>query len=82
MSKKPLKKSYTIYEARTHFSKLLKRVMEGEQVVIALRDKPIAKLVAYNPAPEDRIPGSAKDGFIISDDFDAPLPEDLLKTFQ
>jgi antitoxin (DNA-binding transcriptional repressor) of toxin-antitoxin stability system len=81
MAKKSKQNTYSIYQARTQFSKLLKRVLAGEEIIIAHRDKAVAKLVTVQPAPEARKPGSAKNSFIMSDNFDAPLPDDLLVKF-
>jgi antitoxin (DNA-binding transcriptional repressor) of toxin-antitoxin stability system len=41
----------------------------------------VAKLVPFEKPPQDRKPGSAKDKMVIADDFDAPLPDDILKEF-
>lgn len=79
--KSPHKTLYTIYEARTHFSELLKRVMAGEEITIAHRTKEVAKLVPLRPAPAERQPGSARGQFITREDFDDPLPPDLLASF-
>jgi len=70
-----------IHEAKTHFSKLLKRVAAGEEVTIANRGTPVARLV---PAlrPQGRgILGLAKDQFEVPEDFDAPLPPEILAGF-
>jgi prevent-host-death family protein len=71
-----------ISEARTHFSKLLKRVLEGEEVIIARAGQPIARLSPLQPKRGKRVPGSAEGMFTMSDDFDAPLPEDLQRAFE
>lgn len=81
MKKKGGKNVYSIYEARTNFSKLLKRVLSGEEIFIANREKTIAKIIPSTPAPQERLPGSAKGTFIIKDDFDAPLPQELMDSF-
>jgi prevent-host-death family protein len=70
-----------ITEARTHFSKLLKRVLKGEEVIIARAGQPIARLSPLQPKRGKRLPGSAKGMFTMSDDFDAPLP-DLERAFE
>ncbi len=71
-----------IHEAKTQFSKLLKRVQLGEEIVISKAGKPIARLVPF-PAPAlVRKPGTAKGMITMSADFDAPLPEDLQKAFE
>ena len=67
---------FNIHEAKTHFSKLLERVLSGEEIVIAKAGKPVARilpLTADDHSP--RIPGIDKGKVIIQSDFDAPLPE-------
>ncbi len=73
--------SYNIHEAKTHFSRLLQRVLAGEQVVIAKAGKPVAKIVPVKPErlrEPDRYRGLVR----IAKDFDAPLPPDLLNPFE
>ena len=71
-----------IHEAKTHFSKLIEKAQAGEEIIIAKGGKPVAKLVGLGPAKTLRQPGSAKnDAVFVADDFDAPLPEDLLRDF-
>ncbi len=70
-----------IHDAKTHFSRLLARVSEGEEVIIAKAGRPIARLVSIVQKPKQRLPGSAKEKIMLSDDFDAPLPDEILKTF-
>ena len=67
---------YNIHEAKTHFSKLLERVSNGEEVVIAKAGKPVARLLPY-VAEEDtpRVPGIDRGKVTIMPDFDAPLAE-------
>ncbi len=67
-----------IHDAKTHFSKLIERVLLGEEVVIAKAGKPVAKLVPITPEAGDRHPGSAQGMFVVPTDFDEPLPEDVL----
>ena len=71
-----------IYEAKTHFSKLLDRVMNGEEIIIAKSGTPVARLLPIADPPVIRKPGSAKGSIRIAPDFDAPLPEDVLKDFE
>jgi prevent-host-death family protein len=60
-----------IHEAKTHFSKLLARVMRGEEIVIAKAGKPVARLVPERPpALARRIPGIDKGKLKIAADFD------------
>jgi prevent-host-death family protein len=67
-------KTVNVHEAKTHFSKLLKRVAKGEEVVIAKAGKPVARLVPM-PEPPKRLFGQLRGQAWIADDFDAPDPE-------
>lgn len=71
-----------IHEAKTKLSKLLTRVKEGEEIIIAKAGKPVARLIPVTERPVERLPGSAKGQVRISPDFDAPLPESFLKSFE
>lgn len=71
-----------IHEAKTHLSKLLEEVSKGREVVIAKAGKPIAKLTGLSPARPVRKPGFLKGKIKIADNFDAPLPDDLLDAFE
>jgi prevent-host-death family protein len=71
-----------IHEAKTHLSKLLARVKEGEEIVIAKAGQPIARLVPVVERPNRRLPGSARGKVTIAPDFDAPLPEAILEAFE
>ena len=71
-----------IHEAKTRFSKLLKRVQMGEEIVIAKAGKPIALLAPFREISAARKPGTAKGLITISPDFDALLPDDFQKAFE
>ncbi len=75
-------KTVNIHEAKTHLSRLLLQVAAGEEVIIAKAGKPIAKLVPLTESSGRRVPGSAKGQIWMSEDFNAPLPEDLLRLFE
>jgi prevent-host-death family protein len=71
-----------IHEAKTHLSRLLQRVAAGEEVTIARAGVPVARLVAVKPKPNKVRPLGMDRGRVwVADDFDAPLPDDLLKAF-
>ena len=70
--------SVNIHDAKTHFSRLIERVLLGEEVVIAKAGKPVAKLVPFTPDAVDRSPGSARGAFVVPPDFDEPLPDEVL----
>lgn len=46
-----------IHYAKTHFSSLLERVENGEEIIIARKNKPIVKLESYNKSQKERILG-------------------------
>lgn len=83
--KKPrLRERVSLYEAKTHLSELVEEAARGREIVIAKSGKPKARLVPL--APEDtrhlRRPGLGKGkGMWIADDFDAPLPPEILRLF-
>jgi prevent-host-death family protein len=71
-----------VREAKTHLSRLLMRVAQSEEIVIARAGKPIARLVPVEPKPRCRILGQDEGLFEVPDDFDAPLPADLQACFE
>jgi len=65
-----------VHEAKTQLSKLLAKVEQGEEVVIARDRTPIAKLVPFQPPAKKRLRvGDWKGRMWISPDFDAPLSD-------
>ncbi|MGH2737284.1 MAG: type II toxin-antitoxin system Phd/YefM family antitoxin [Actinomycetota bacterium] len=66
-----------IHDAKTHFSRLVDRVLQGEEVVIAKAGRPVARLVPLPPRVPRRTPGSARGLIEIGPDFDEPLPDDI-----
>lgn len=73
---------FNLYEARTGLSKLVDRAAEGEEIVIAKAGHPMAKLVAFKAPAVKRQPGGWEGKVWMADDFDAPLPDDLLDAFE
>lgn len=72
-----------IYEAKTRLSELVEQASRGETIVIAKAGTPLAKLVPLDARPKSTIKfGTMKGEFKESDDFDAPLPDDLLELFE
>lgn len=69
------------HEAKTHLSRLLKRVAAGEEIVIARAGKPVARLVPLEDGGPARELGFVREGLRIAEDFDAPLPEEVLRSF-
>lgn len=71
-----------IHEAKTHFSKLLGRVELGEEITIARAGKPVARLMPVAIKQGRRIPGTAKGKIILAENFDEPLPEEIIRAFE
>lgn len=70
-----------IYQAKTHFSKLVDAVIHGDEIIIAMAGKPVAKLGPIAKQPERRF-GVLKGKIKIAKDFDAPLSDELLADFE
>ncbi len=66
-----------IHQAKSQLSKLIQRVIDGEEVVIAKHNKPVAKLVHLKTGKPERRIGTAKGLVTISPDFDQPLDDFL-----
>ncbi len=64
-----------IHEAKTTLSKLIKKVMNGEEVIIAKGNKPVVKLVQVDTKKHNRKLGTAIGKIKIFEDFDAPLDD-------
>lgn len=62
-----------IHKAKTHFSKLIDQVLNGEEIMIARRGHPLIKLVPFVAETPLRHGGQFKGLMHISDDFDKPL---------
>jgi len=74
-------KSVGVHEAKTHLSRLLEEVSAGGEVVITRRGEAIASLVAVNPSSRRRL-GIDRGRFVVPEDFDEPLPAELLAAFE
>lgn len=71
-----------IHEAKTHLSRLLQRVAGGEEIIIARSGKPVARIVSINTTPAVRPLGMDQGLYRVPEDFNAPLPADLLAAFE
>lgn len=69
-----------IYDAKTRLSELVERAAAGEEIVIAKAGRPVARLVPLRV--RERTPGRGAGRITISPDFDAPLPDELLRKFE
>jgi prevent-host-death family protein len=69
-----------IHEAKTHLSKLILSALEGEEVLIAKAGIPLVKLIPVGTDHQKRL-GAFKGKIFIAEDFDAPLPDNMINTF-
>jgi prevent-host-death family protein len=74
-------KKVNVHEAKTQLSKLLQRVAAGEEIAIANRGVPVARLVPAALPKAHRELGTERERLKIAEDFDAPLPMDILAAF-
>lgn len=70
-----------VHAAKTHFSKLLQRVAAGEEITIAKAGVPVARLIPVTDSTKPRVLGLGRGSAWIADDFDAPLPDEILAGF-
>lgn len=73
-------KSVGVHEAKTHLSRLLEVVERGEDVEITRRGVVVARLVP--PALRHRRLGIDAGRFDFPDDFDAPLPDEVVDAYE
>lgn len=70
------------HEAKTNLSRLLDNVEKGEEIIIAKANRPVARLVPYRAVGPQRLPGFLKGKVRVADDFDAPLSDEIIRTFE
>ena len=73
---------YNLYEAKTSLSRLVDRAASGEEIILSKAGKPLAKLVPYQQHSQPRQPGGWEGTMRIAEDFDAPLPAEILAAFE
>ena len=73
-------KTVNVHEAKTHLSKLLGAVENGEVIIIARGGKPVARLIRFDEEP-GRVLGKDAGLFEVPNDFDEPLPDSILAEF-
>ena len=67
----------TLNDAALQLSELVSRASEGEEIVIAKDERPLAKLVPFAEVTEEREFGQFRGRVHVSEDFDEPLPDDF-----
>jgi prevent-host-death family protein len=69
-----------VHEAKTRLSQLLRLVDGGQEIEISRGGEPVAKIVPIRSGGKRRL-GTDEGAFVVPDDFDAPLPDDVLTGF-
>ena len=70
-----------VHQAKTQLSRLLAQVEAGEEVVIARRGEPVARLVRCKPRGKRQF-GAMRGKIVVDDRFFDPLPEEELKAWE
>jgi len=71
---------FNVHDAKTNLSRLLERVAEGEEIIIAKSGRPVAKLVRV--AAEPRRPGRLKGRIRVGPGLEEPLPDEVMAAFR
>jgi prevent-host-death family protein len=74
-------KVVNIHQAKTTLSQLLESVLAGEEIIISKAGKPLARLIPYHTEKKLRTPGYWKGRVKMAEDFDDPLPPEILAGF-
>jgi prevent-host-death family protein len=77
-----VRETVSLYEAKTHLSRLVDRASAGEEIVIAKSGRPRARLVPLEDTRPLRVPGKGKGRWKLARDFDAPLPQAVVDEFE
>ena len=72
----------TIHKAKSTLSQLLAKVEAGQEVVLARGSQPIARIVPYHPAENERRAGSLRGLITVGPEFFEPLPEEELAAWE
>jgi len=71
-----------IYAAKAQLSRLVDQANAGEEVVITRHGRPVARLVPAGQETPSRKLGTLRGKVWMADDFDAPMPDDVLDVFE
>ena len=75
-------RTINIHAAKTQLSRLVDDAAAGEEIIIAKAGKPVARLCPLAAAPKKRVLGRLRGKIIVPDDFDDPLPDEILDLFE
>lgn len=80
--KRVIRETVSLYEAKTQLSRLVDRAAAGEEIVISKSGRPLARLVPLEDTRALRVPGRGRGGWRLRKDFDAALPEEVVRDFE
>lgn len=69
---------YTVHQAKTNLSKLIRKAENGQAVIIARGKKPVVKIVALEKPRKKRVPGRWKGKIRIHPSFFDPMTKEEL----
>jgi antitoxin (DNA-binding transcriptional repressor) of toxin-antitoxin stability system len=72
----------SVEEIKRDPESVLHRVLNGETLVITARDEPVAEIRPIECVRRPRPFGLAAGTFVVPDDFDDPLPKEILSSFK
>jgi prevent-host-death family protein len=83
MSRKPVvRETVSLYQAKTQLSRLVDRAAGGEEIVISKSGRPRARLMPLEDTRTLRVAGKGKGKWRVGKDFDAPLPDAVVRDFE
>ena len=72
-----------MHEAKTHLSRYVAQLQEGETILLCRRNVPVAEIRALPRARREPRPiGLARGEFTVPDSFFEPLPDDIIEAFE
>lgn len=74
--------SINIHEAKTHLSRIVDEVVAGREIILAKAGRAVARIVPLEPKPRQKKLGGLKGKFTVPADFNAPLSETELLSFE
>lgn len=75
-------KIVNIHDAKTHLSRLVDEVAAGKEIIIAKAGRPMARLTPMTATVKKKTLGLLKGKIKVPDDFNAPLHDEVLATFE
>jgi prevent-host-death family protein len=83
MPRKPVvRETVSLYQAKTQLSHLVDRAAQGEEIIISKSGRPRARLVPLEDTRALRVPGKGKGKWRVGKNFDAPLPDTVIRDFE